>query len=78
MKTEANGDILLACWDNGIVRYSPKGKLLSQMKIAGYRTINMAFGGSGACTLYVAANPTSGMVGMLIAVPWPRAGIALP
>lgn len=78
MKTEANGDVLLACWEDGILRYSASGELLSQTKVPGYRVINIGFGGKDERTLYLAANPMDSMVGGLLSIPWPRAGIKLP
>jgi gluconolactonase len=75
MKTEANGDLLLACWDDGILRYSPGGKFISQTKIPGVAIVNLAFGGKDGHTLYLAVNNNAGS---LQSISWPRAGATFP
>jgi gluconolactonase len=78
MKTEANGDILLACWEDGILRYAPDGRFISQTKVPGLQIINMTFGGPDRRTLYLAAHPLNNMVGGLQSIRWPRPGSRLP
>lgn len=78
MKTEANGDILLACWEDGILRYTSDGRFISQTKVPGLQIINMTFGGADRRTLYLAAHPLNNMVGGLQSIRWPRPGSRLP
>jgi gluconolactonase len=73
MKTEANGDILLAGGNEGIFRYSPKGDLLSQAKFTGVSITNFAFGGKDGRTLYLATRAAD-RSGNLQSVTWPRRG----
>jgi len=63
MKTEANGDILLACGAEGILRYSAKGELLSQIKFPGLSIVNLSFGGKDGRTLYLSDRVGAGMGG---------------
>jgi gluconolactonase len=76
MKTEANGDILLAGGNEGIFRYSPKGELVSQTKFTGISITNFAFGGQDGRTLYLADRAAGGNMGsgQLQSVSWPRRG----
>jgi gluconolactonase len=80
MKTEANGDILLACWADGILRYSSKGEFLSQTKFPGLSIVNLAFGGKDGRTLYLSDRVGSGVggAGQLQSVTWPRPGTLFP
>ncbi|MGC3980852.1 MAG: SMP-30/gluconolactonase/LRE family protein [Steroidobacteraceae bacterium] len=74
IKTEANGNILLASWEDGIVRYSPSGKLLSQIIVPNLQVINIAFSPRDKNALYLAAHPVNNMSGMLVKIPWDAAG----
>lgn len=75
LKTEAGGNIVAACWEDGILVFSPQGKWLSQTKVADLSVINIAFGGRDMKTLYLAGHPANNMVGSLAAISWPRAGL---
>ncbi|HTP39441.1 MAG TPA: SMP-30/gluconolactonase/LRE family protein [Steroidobacteraceae bacterium] len=75
MKMEAGGNLLCACWEDGLLVFSPQGELLSQTKVQDLSVINAAFGGKDLKTLYLAAHPANNMVGVLAAIAWPRAGL---
>ncbi|MFT3907707.1 MAG: SMP-30/gluconolactonase/LRE family protein [Steroidobacteraceae bacterium] len=75
LKTEANGNIVAACWEDGILVFSPQGKLLSRTLVQDLSVINVAFGGKDLKTLYLAGHPANVMVGSLAAIAWPRAGL---
>jgi len=77
MKTEANGNVLCACWEDGLVCYAPDGQALSQTRIGNLRIINMVFGGPDMRTLFMAVIPPSGMLGGLASIRWPRPGLPL-
>ncbi len=78
MRTERDGNIVCACWGDGLYVYRPDGGLLSSMALPGLRIINLCFGGPDLRTAYLAAVPPDGMTGMLLAMPWPRPGMRLP
>jgi gluconolactonase len=79
MKTEANGDILLACGADGILRYSSRGEFLSQTRFPGLSIVNLAFGGKDGRTLYLSDRPGEDMSkGQLQSVTWPRPGALFP
>jgi len=78
MKTEANGDILIACTNDGILRYSSRGTLISQIRIPGVAIVNLAFGGKDGRTLYLADRATNDQSGRLQSMNWPRKGATLP
>jgi gluconolactonase len=78
MRTERDGNIVCACWGDGLYVYRPDGALLSRMALPGVRIINLCFGGADLRTAYLAAVPPDGMTGMLLSIPWPRAGMRLP
>lgn len=78
MKTEASGDILIACTDDGILRYSPRGTLISQIRIPGVAIVNLAFGGKDGRTLYLADRATNDQSGRLQSMHWPRKGTTFP
>lgn len=71
IKTDVDGNILLACWGDGILAYSPAGKLLAHIRLPGQLVINIAFGGAGQRTLYAAVHPADDMSGGLVSLPWP-------
>ncbi|MCP5144194.1 MAG: SMP-30/gluconolactonase/LRE family protein [Gammaproteobacteria bacterium] len=75
IKTDTEGNVVCACWEDGIAVFSPEGEWLSQTVVADLRVINIAFGGADRKTLYLAANPAEGMVGMLASIPWADAGM---
>jgi gluconolactonase len=76
MKTEVNGNILCACWEDGIVRFSPNGKLLSQTILPGLNVINLAFSPRESNSLYLAAHPATERVGGPVKIAWDTRGIA--
>jgi gluconolactonase len=76
MKTEASGNILCACWEDGIVRISPKGEVLSQTIVPGLNVINMAFSPRERNALYLAAHPANDRNGGPVRIPWDAKGIA--
>jgi gluconolactonase len=78
MKTEANGDILIACTDDGILRYSSRGTLISQIRIPGVAIVNLAFGGKDGRTLYLSDRATNDQSGRLQSMNWPRPGATFP
>jgi len=78
MKTEASGDILLACGEDGILRYSPRGSFISQTKIPGVAIVNLAFGGKDGHTLYLADRAVNENTASLQSIRWPRAGASFP
>lgn len=76
LKTDADGNILLACWGDGILAYSPKGDLLAHVRLPGQLVINMALGGIGHHTLYAAVHPADSMSGGLMAMSWPASPVS--
>jgi gluconolactonase len=75
LAVEAGGNICIATIINaGITVVSPRGGLVEHVPIAGdpYVT-NICFGGAGLRTAYVTLSGT----GRLVALDWPRAGLAL-
>jgi gluconolactonase len=76
MKTEANGNILCACWEDGVVRFSPRGEVLSQTILPGLNVINMAFSPREKNSLYLAAHPPSDRVGGPVKIFWDTRGMA--
>lgn len=78
MRTEACGNIVCACWGDGLYTYQPDGRLLSHVRVAGARVINVCFGGKDRRTMYLAALPPNGLIGKLLAMRWPRPGMCLP
>jgi len=79
--TEAGGNIVIACWDSGLLVVSPEGEIVSQTKIPGFGATNLAFGGTDGRRLYLTVNITGAAQGeaggKLISMPWPRAGLRL-
>lgn len=81
IRTEASGNIVMACWGEGLIVLSPAGRLLSQLKFPGLEITNLVFGGPDRRTLYLTAH-TPGPIrghnsGQILAVKWPRSGAAL-
>jgi gluconolactonase len=76
LAVEANGNICIATIIKaGITVVSPEGKLVEHVALDGsdpYVT-NICFGGAGLHTAYVTLSGT----GRLVALDWPRAGLAL-
>jgi gluconolactonase len=75
LAVEANGNICVATIiKSGITVVSPDGGLVEHVPIGGdpYVT-NICFGGAGLTTAYVTLSGT----GRLVALPWPRPGLAL-
>jgi gluconolactonase len=80
IKTEAKGNIVLACWEEGLVVITPKGEVLSQTRLPGLGVSNFVFGGPRLRTVYmtttVDGTGANGMPqGRLVAMPWPRPGL---
>jgi gluconolactonase len=80
IKAEADGNIVLACWEEGLVVVSPKGEVLSQTRLPGLGVSNFVFGGSRLRTVYmtttVDGTGANGMPqGRVVAMPWPRPGL---
>jgi len=75
LAVEANGNICIATIIKaGITVISPEGELIEHVAVPGdpYVT-NICFGGAGLRTAYVTLSGT----GHLVALDWPRAGLAL-
>jgi gluconolactonase len=80
IKTEAGGNIVLACWDEGLVVISPQGETLSQTRLPGLGVSNFVFGGPRMRTLYmtttVDGTGANGQPqGRVVAMAWPRPGL---
>jgi gluconolactonase len=80
IKTEAGGNIVLACWEDGLVVISPKGEVLSQTRLPGLGVSNFVFGGRRLRTVYmtttVDGTGANGVPqGRVVAMPWPRPGL---
>ena len=83
IRTEASGNLVLACSDKGLIVLSALGRALSQTVIQGLGISNLVFGGKGERTVYATANEGTGEagggsvqgVGKLVAFDWPRAGL---
>jgi gluconolactonase len=79
LKTESNGNIIMADWAEGLIVMSPDGRLISRTRIPGnLKPVNMAFGATTERTLYVAATAEDvegwKSQGKLIAIAWPNTG----
>ena len=80
LKTQANGDIVMADWVEGLTVMSPDGRVVSHTRLPGdLQSVNMAFGGRGHRTLFIAtaSGDSSGWKsdGKLVAIPWPNPGL---
>lgn len=54
MRCDVNGNLYIARFGKGtVVKVSPEGKVLTEVKLAGKRPTNVAFGGKDGCTVYV-------------------------
>ncbi len=54
MRCDANGNLYIARFGKGtVVKVSPDGIILEEVKLAGKRPTNVAFGGEDGCTVYV-------------------------
>lgn len=54
MRCDVNGNLYIARFGKGtVVKVSPEGKVLQEVKLAGKRPTNVAFGGKDGCTVYV-------------------------
>lgn len=54
MRCDVNGNLYIARFGKGtVVKVSPEGKVLEEVKLAGKRPTNVAFGGEDGCTVYV-------------------------
>jgi sugar lactone lactonase YvrE len=54
MRCDVNGNLYIARFGKGtVVKVSPEGKVLKEVKLAGKRPTNVAFGGKDGCTVYV-------------------------
>lgn len=81
IRTQANGDLVLAAWDQGLIVVSADGKPLSQIRIDGQGISNFAFGGEARRTIYATTNKAGSgagtgpaSTGELVAFDWPQAG----
>lgn len=75
MKTQADGNVLCACRDDGVIEVSPDGELVSQTAVEGQQVINMTFSPFESGTLLLAVHPADSMTGGLAKIPWPSAGV---
>ena len=75
MKTQANGNILCACRDDGVVEVTPQGKLVSQTAIEGQQVINVAFSPLQDNVLLLAVHPADSRTGSLLQIDWPDNGV---
>jgi gluconolactonase len=73
-KAEANGDLVCACAESGILVYRDNGELVEHLEMPGLRVVNLAFGGTQSRTAYLAMLPVGDMNGALAALHWPRRG----
>jgi len=72
---ESGGNICVADIPfGGITVVSPEGKLVEQHKMPDMITTNICFGGRDLRTAYITLSST----GRLVAMDWPRPGLALP
>ncbi|MCC7461976.1 MAG: SMP-30/gluconolactonase/LRE family protein [Gammaproteobacteria bacterium] len=71
LETDASGNILGACWEDGILVFNSRGRLLRQVKVEGLSVINIALADARQRTLYLAAHPADSMVGSLSTIRWP-------
>ncbi len=54
MRCDIDGNLYIARFGKGtVVKVSPEGKVLEEVKLAGKRPTNVAFGGKDGCTVYV-------------------------
>ncbi len=54
MRCDVNGNLYIARFGKGtVVKVSPEGKVLEEVKLNGKRPTNVAFGGEDGCTVYV-------------------------
>jgi gluconolactonase len=81
IRTEADGNIVMACWGAGVIVLSPRGVKISQTELPGLEVTNLVFGGGDRRTLYltahVAGDARGSKSGRLVALKWPRPGAAL-
>lgn len=75
MKTQANGNILCACKDHGIVEVTPRGELVSQTVLEGQQIVNIAFSPLEENALFLAIHPADNMTGGLVRIGWPVNGV---
>jgi gluconolactonase len=80
LKTQANGNVVMADWVEGLLVVSPGGHVLSQTKLPGnLQPVNMAFGGPDKRTLFIAAASGGAdgwkLQGKLVAMSWPDPGL---
>jgi gluconolactonase len=73
-KAEANGDLVCACAESGILVYREKVGAVEHIELTGKRVVNLAFGGRYANTVYLATLSVDDMNGALASMPWPRRG----
>ena len=74
LAVEAEGNICVATlFNGGITVISPDGRSVEHVPMPDLFTTNICFGGSGLRTAYV----TLSVSGRLVAVDWPRPGLAL-
>jgi gluconolactonase len=54
MRCDVNGNLYVARFGKGmVVKISPEGKIIKEIKLAGNKPTNVAFGGADGCTVYV-------------------------
>jgi gluconolactonase len=54
MRCDIKGNLYVARFGKGmVVKISPEGKIMKEIKLAGNKPTNVAFGGSDGCTVYV-------------------------
>ena len=54
MRCDVKGNLYIARFGKGtVVKVSPEGKVLQEIKLTGKRPTNVAFGGKDGCTVYV-------------------------
>jgi gluconolactonase len=80
--TQADGNIVMACWSEGLIVLAPSGEVLSMTKLADLAVTNFVFGGADRRTIYATTNasghgPPEPGTGKIIALRWPRPGVAV-
>ncbi len=74
LAVEANGNVCVATMMNGgITVIEPDGNILEHVPLPDLLVTNICFGGEGLKTAYICMSAT----GKLVAVDWPRPGLAL-
>lgn len=70
MRCDVNGNLYIARFGKGtIVKVSPEGKVLEEIKLTGKRPTNVAFGGKDGCTIYVTLQDKGNIESFRVDVP---------